>query len=294
MSLIYLNDTAINCIQMPCQLANPLINPIVLIHGLAASAGFWHPSIVQSLARATKVTLYDLRGHGRSLIANSGYDPFTQANDLSQIMAHLQIEQAHLIGHSYGGAIALAFALQHPKRIRSLTLLDTRLRMLQPRILLQKFLPQTEGFEKNLIDNSSHSSEDGYQLLTVMAHQQMRLSASANSGLQVAKSPRAAQRWLDLQQQTAIQRDIQNPEGLRHQLRRLKIPILGIYGERSPTLLTGKRLQRRYSGFHLRILPNVGHFFPLTRPMKTLRLMIHFLAEQHQIPVRHLIRVVTP
>src|SRR5262249_20812673 len=79
-----------------------------------------------------RVTLYDLRGHGNSECPPRGYTTRDLAEDLTALMDARGIERAHLVGHSYGGAVSLHCAASHPERVRSLTMIDSRLHALQP------------------------------------------------------------------------------------------------------------------------------------------------------------------
>ena len=97
---------------------------VVLLHGLFASLAFWYFSVMPGLAKSFRVTAYDLRGHGYTDIPNAGYTSSDMANDLHALLDHLQIERAHLVGHSFGGAVALQYTLIHPERVHSLTLAD--------------------------------------------------------------------------------------------------------------------------------------------------------------------------
>lgn len=74
--------------------------------------------------RALAVTL---RGNGRSPELDVAPDQVirTQANDLLVLLDHLEVRRAHLVGTVYGGAVAMRFALDHPERVRTLTLVDT-------------------------------------------------------------------------------------------------------------------------------------------------------------------------
>ena len=56
------------------------------------------------------MTMYDLRGHGRSGSPPRGYSPRVMADDLRDLMDALAIDRAHIISHSFGGQIALHFA----------------------------------------------------------------------------------------------------------------------------------------------------------------------------------------
>src|SRR5262245_10831271 len=106
--------------------------PLVLTHGLGSNQAFWYFRIAPRLAARYRVTLYDLRGHGGSEGPDSGYTTRDLAGDLEALMDALGIASVHLVGHSFGGAVSLHFAALHPGRVRSLTLVDSRLHALQP------------------------------------------------------------------------------------------------------------------------------------------------------------------
>src|SRR5262245_8041617 len=84
--------------------------PVVLIHGLASSLAFWYFRIAPDLARQHRVVMLDLRGHGRSSMPATGYAGAAMAADLHALLDHLAVERAHVIGHSFGGNVALQFA----------------------------------------------------------------------------------------------------------------------------------------------------------------------------------------
>lgn len=105
---------------------------LVMIHGLFGNLAFWYLSVLPALVRDFRVTLYDLRGHGYSDMPRSGYTSSHMAADLKELLDHLGVKQAHLVGHSFGGAVALHFAVLHPIHVLSLTLADARVPSLQP------------------------------------------------------------------------------------------------------------------------------------------------------------------
>jgi len=97
---------------------------IVLIHGLFCNIAFWWFRVAPKLAEKHRVTALDLRGHGFSAMSGDGYRAVDLAEDVVALMGHLGIVDAHVIGHSFGGAVALAVAAQHPERVNKLTLAD--------------------------------------------------------------------------------------------------------------------------------------------------------------------------
>lgn len=99
--------------------------PVVLIHGLHSSAELnWHaPGISRALATSFQVIALDLRGHGRSGKPEHETDYGVQlAEDVIRLLDHLKLDQAHIVGYSLGGMIALKLTVKHPQRVRSLTL----------------------------------------------------------------------------------------------------------------------------------------------------------------------------
>jgi len=101
-------------------------HPLVLIHGHTANLHLWDDQ-VPVLSRSFRVVRYDVRGHGRSQAPPSGYSWANYAEDLRQLLVHLNINRAHLVGLSMGGAIALQFALDHPQMASALVLADSTL-----------------------------------------------------------------------------------------------------------------------------------------------------------------------
>ncbi|TVR08356.1 MAG: alpha/beta fold hydrolase [Salinarimonadaceae bacterium] len=101
--------------------------PIILIHGFASNhAVNWVNTLwVQTLTRAgRRVLALDNRGHGQSekLYDPQAYDSYAMAEDAANLLDHLEIEQADVMGYSMGARITAHFALAHPDRARSVLL----------------------------------------------------------------------------------------------------------------------------------------------------------------------------
>jgi pimeloyl-ACP methyl ester carboxylesterase len=105
--------------------------PLALIHGLGANLAFWYLGAAPLLARDHQVIMHDMRGHGASSMPATGYDLAHLAADFRDVLDATGTERAHVVGHSHGARVALAFALAHPERVASLTIADTQLRALQ-------------------------------------------------------------------------------------------------------------------------------------------------------------------
>ncbi|MGH2543228.1 MAG: alpha/beta fold hydrolase, partial [Ardenticatenaceae bacterium] len=84
---------------------------LVMIHGFGGNLALWHLKLLPTFRQKFRVTTYDLRGHGRSDMPQSGYTTRHLSDDLLALMDELNIERAHLLGHSLGSDIALHTAL---------------------------------------------------------------------------------------------------------------------------------------------------------------------------------------
>jgi pimeloyl-ACP methyl ester carboxylesterase len=101
--------------------------PVVFIHGWAASQRFWKHQ-VPFFARKYQTVTYDLRGHGDSKKPKKGYDVSDHVDDLHEVITGLGLKRPILVGHSFGGMIALQYTLDHPDDVHGLVLVGTSLR----------------------------------------------------------------------------------------------------------------------------------------------------------------------
>jgi pimeloyl-ACP methyl ester carboxylesterase len=95
--------------------------PVVLIHGASGNARDWTLGALQAMAGRFAVTAFDRPGLGRSAAPATGADsPFVQARLMRRALAQSGTDRAILIGHSYGGTVALAWALDAPESVAGL------------------------------------------------------------------------------------------------------------------------------------------------------------------------------
>lgn len=99
--------------------------PLVLLHGLGGSGYVWR-LMVPELARTHRVITIDLKGFGRSdKPFDTAYGPIDQARLIAQVLRSRKLTNVTLVGHSFGGLVALITALVEPRRISKLVLLST-------------------------------------------------------------------------------------------------------------------------------------------------------------------------
>ncbi len=102
---------------------------VLLIMGAAASMDRWEPRFCERLAgHGRYVIRYDHRDTGGSTTYPPGRPGYTGDDlvaDAIAILDRLGIDRAHVVGMSAGGAVAQRLAVDHPDRLRSLTLMCT-------------------------------------------------------------------------------------------------------------------------------------------------------------------------
>ena len=94
--------------------------PVVLLHGRGLGLRSWD-ELSAELLSSCRVVRYDLRGHGGSSVAVA---PYEEWEDVARVLDARGLASAHFVGLSMGGGVALEFALTHPGRVRTLTLVD--------------------------------------------------------------------------------------------------------------------------------------------------------------------------
>jgi len=220
---------------------------VVLVHGLGASHAFWYPKVAPALARRHRVTVYDLRGHGRSGMPGSGYGAAAMVADLEALLDALDIRRARLVGHSWGGLIALELALRRPRRVTAVVVADSRLG------------PARTGVGPGSLEPLARAGARRTPATTGPP------AFRPFGGWAMGR--RSGERWLALLDATSAARELERPGfAAPARLRAVRRPVLGVYGERSFALTSGRRLARTLPDCRLVVLPGVGHFHPAVAP----------------------------
>ena len=104
----------------------PEAAPVMVLNNgiLMNAAASWLPQ-TDAFAASYRVLQYDCRGQGQSGHPPGPYSMSQHADDLAALLDALAVPEAHVLGISYGGEVAQAFALGHRGRVSSLVLADT-------------------------------------------------------------------------------------------------------------------------------------------------------------------------
>jgi pimeloyl-ACP methyl ester carboxylesterase len=100
-------------------------DPVVLVHGLGFSRARWSPQVEALTDAAFASVTFDMRGFGDSEPASAPFAMQDLVADLEAVRVAMGLDAFHLVGHSLGGMVSQLYALEHPERVRSLTLAST-------------------------------------------------------------------------------------------------------------------------------------------------------------------------
>ena len=95
--------------------------PLVLLHGVMESSKVWG-DMLPELEKHFNVIRIDLPGHGKSAVAAEVQTMELMASEVKATLDHIGITKFHLLGHSMGGYVSLAYADAFPESLQSLTL----------------------------------------------------------------------------------------------------------------------------------------------------------------------------
>jgi len=245
------------------ELGKPDAPPLVFLHGFGGDLLTWHYCLVGFVSRFRVIAL-DLPGHGRSTLDVGAGTLAEMVAWTGSALTALGIDGADLVGHSMGGKIAIAFALAHPGRVRSLQLIaPAGLGGPFDLPLLARFLdcatPETAlDLASRLVGSASSA------LLGTLAKS---LLTGADRG------PRQAAFATLLGDATTIGSGI-GEHGVPWD--RIACPVQVIWGEED-TILPLPEPSRLSPGAPLTLLPGVGHLPQIESPGRVVPLLDRFL-----------------
>lgn len=252
---------------------------VILIHGLSSSLAAWYNGTLPSLVAAGfRVTVYDLRGHGLSQMTPTGYSSAEMAEDLKALLDALEIDRVLLAGHSFGGTIAMHFAVVNPERTGGVVLLDSGITCLR---YLRKIRDwdgwerpgmKEEGFTAEWFEAVESQQDMSEYLRKTLSIPRLRGFRRGQGGY----SPRLKK----LIEETRVGFEFREVAGLTEErLREVQTPILALYGAISPNQRMAPYLGELMPNCWPVNLAGLGHFAALHDPQAILANMTPFFKE---------------
>ena len=242
-------------------------HPLVLIAGVGYGGWFWH-RVVPALAEQFQVSTFDNRGAGATDKPDGPYTTPMMAQDTAGLLDGLGVRRAYVMGHSLGGFIAQELALARPDLVERLILAST-----------------TYG-GPNVIPITPEALE-------VLTNREGDPVELVRRGIGVACAPGFAERHPEVVQELLDYR-LTNPvppaqyqaqvmAGAEHnaeeRIGRITCPVLVLFGEDDRVVPPGNAdlLAQKLPNARVKILPGVGHIFPIEDPEATVEAMLEFL-----------------
>jgi len=203
---------------------------------------------------------YDLRGHGKSERPKSGYTLADMVDDLAALLeASVPGRRVHLVGNSFGGLLALAFALAHPSRAASLVLVDAHL--------------GDAGFGEEMVATLSLEGAERDRKIAEAFKDWLGRSSQR-------KSNRLADTAQKLVKETSLLADMRGtPPLTAADFARIAAPVLAIYGERSDLRARGEACLEKVPHKQLVILEGCTHSILWEALPRVRELVVQFLRE---------------
>lgn len=103
-------------------------SPLVLLHGGIMTIDLSFGKLIPQLTDRHLVIAIEVQGHGRTADIDRPITPANTASDVVALLDLLEIDRAHVLGHSMGAAAAMELAINHPDRVRSIVPISVTVR----------------------------------------------------------------------------------------------------------------------------------------------------------------------
>ncbi len=238
---------------------------VVLVHAFTGNLAVWAFSgIMEFLSDEFRVTAYDLRGHGASSVPPHGYDSAHMVDDFHRLHDALGLGPAYLVGHSYGGVIAMHAALLHPQAVAGVILSDTYfpgLRDLEPDMGQTAIWREMQEHFHTVGEEIGPTVDFSRLFQTVR-----RLTPEQLQGVK-KRMGAAGARWLlqavQLADTTAGDEMFAVAGLTRERLCEIRQPVLALYDEHSPFKATCRFLTDHLPNCRADVVPGARHFAPI-------------------------------
>ena len=242
---------------------------VVLIHGFASSLENWN-GVREELRRDHRVLALDLKGFGWTDRPEGDYSPKAQAQLVFALMDQQGIEEAAVVGHSWGSSVVLAMALEQPERVQRIALYDAWVfeEQLPPMFVWARGKGLGEMlFRLFYQERADDKIELGYHDTTLITQDYVERVDEAQHRPGTTAAALAAvrgQRYAEVQKRY-------------HEIEQ---PVLLLWGREDQITLVedGERLAGTLPNSELKIYPNCGHFPMREAKAASTNALVEFLA----------------
>jgi 2-hydroxy-6-oxonona-2,4-dienedioate hydrolase/2-succinyl-6-hydroxy-2,4-cyclohexadiene-1-carboxylate synthase len=250
---------------------------VIMMHGITGNLAIWHLDIVPALMSEFRITTYDLRGHGYSDMPPTGYTTADLATDLAHLLDTLNIERAHIVGHSFGADVALHFAILYPERVDRLILAEPAIAALQS-LRAREDWAGWEYWRSKLGSAGVEVPQDKWFDTEYLVRSSIKIPKLFGFGKGRARRSAPLVRLMET---TTAAEDYRTEAGLTlEKIAEVPHNTLIVYGENSVFLGTYDYLQRHLPSCRAILMPASEHFAPLERPELFVGYLREFLVKE--------------
>lgn len=245
--------------------------PVILIHGSMGDYREW--SRQAELTRYHRVIAYSRRYHWPNALPTEGSDAGVerQADDLAGIIKSLGLPVVHLVGHSYGGLVALVLTLKHPEMVRTLVLVEPAISsVLDKAPANNTVLRERETFRKEMRDAFQSGN----------AERIVRTALANYAPGEFENAPRET-REMYLANVPAFKLDFDSPRPTLAciDMQRIGVPALVVAGSRSPLLRTAQGVTQCLKAAKLETIPQGTHHLQVDHAQEFNNVVLEFLVK---------------
>lgn len=247
-------------------------HPVLLIHGSGPGVSGWANwrLNIEPLAQRSRVLVPDMVGFGYTDVpAGVQFNLDTWERHLIGFLDALNIECTDIVGNSFGGALALAIAIRHPKRVRRLILMGSvgiPFELTAGLDAVWGYTPSVENM-RNLLDVFAYNRELVSDELATLRYQ-----ASIRAGVQESFS--------QMFSPAPRQRFIEALASSEDQLRNIQHETLVLHGRNDQVIPVSASitLASLIPNAHLHVFPRCGHWTQIEWASDFNRMVVEFLA----------------
>lgn len=239
--------------------------PVILLHGWLGSWGLWHNTMTR-LGSFYRLYALDFWGFGESGKKRNTYYVQDYIHLVNQFMEQLGIESAPLVGHSMGGTVSLAVAIQYPQRVCQAVVIGSPITGSSLSLLLKIF---------------------GQRLAALVVHKNLwglKLAFRMLAPL-YSRDPN----WCSMMERDLSQTTLESflmsiaslrETDLRPYLHQISAPVMGMYGEKDNVVHPDqwKPLAQALPSARIECFHRAGHFIMLDEPDRFTTTLHHFLS----------------
>ena len=238
--------------------------PVILLHGWLGSWGLWQETM-ENLGARYRTYALDFWGFGESGKKRVSYAVQDFVSLVDQFMQHLGIECAPLVGHSMGGTVSLAVAIQYPERARKVVVIGSPIVGDSLSLLLKMFGQRPVAY---VVYHNLWGLRFGFRMLSPF----------------YTRDPR----WPEMMDRDLSQTTLESfllsiaslrKTDLRPNIPQIRVPVMGIYGDKDIVVHPEqwKPLYDGLPGCRVERFTTAGHFPMLDEPPRFIHILRDFL-----------------